>query len=247
MNPDYEVREYFLAVLLKEISRHLSGRPFAVKGGICLHFFHQSPRLSEDMDLDIAQVSPNTLRNIVEKIMISRSLNEIMENRGLRLSKWNASKQTPTTQRWKIGLLINNRTLSTRLEFSRRKKELQYVSGIPDAELLSHYKIMAFVAQYYSIEDMIIQKIMALASPAREAPRDMYDLYFLIGRYKKGRVELPARMIGEALDKCRAIDLAAFRNQVAPFLPGDLASFFAKPENYHGMRDGVISFLLKGS
>lgn len=254
MNPDFEAREYFLILLLKEISRRLSGKPFSVKGGICLRFFYQSPHLSEDMDLDIAQVPPFVLRDIIEKILNSRSLNAVLENRTIRISKWTAPKQTATTQRWKIGLLVNNRLLSTKLEFSRRKTEVPFISGIPDNNLLSHHKIMAFVTQYYSLEEMIIQKIMALASPTRAAARDLFDLYFLINSHTKelgvginkkagGKIKLPPKIIAAAAEKCKIIGRSSFKTQVVPFLPEDLALFFMESDNVKKLQEQIEIFL----
>jgi predicted nucleotidyltransferase component of viral defense system len=243
MNPDFEAREHFLILLLSELSRHLSGRPFALKGGVCLRLFYQSPRLSEDMDLDIAQVPTSALRNIVEKVLTKHSFTVLLESHGQKIVKWSASKQTPTTQRWKITLLVNNRLLNTKLEFSRRRGKIPFVSGIPDQALLSHYKIMAFVTQYYSVEEMITQKIAALGHPTRQAARDLFDLYYLINKKTGEKIRLSPTIILEAKEKCQAISLATFQNQVLPFLPEDLASFFAKLNNYQRLQAQIINYL----
>lgn len=243
MNPDFEAREYFLILLLRELSRRLSGRPFALKGGVCLRLFYQSPRLSEDIDLDIAQVPAPTLKNIVEKTLTARSFSALLENRGQRIAKWNASKQTPTTQRWKIILLVDSRSLNTKLEFSRRRGEIPFITGIPDQVLLSHYKLMAFVAQHYSIEEMINQKIAALSHPPRQAARDLFDLYYLINKKVGEKVKLHQKVLLEAMEKCRAISQATFRSQVLPFLPEDLALFFAESGNYQKLQTQVIDYL----
>ena len=49
----FEVREYFHLLMLKELNKRLSGRDFALKGGVYLRLFLSSPRLSEDIDFDI--------------------------------------------------------------------------------------------------------------------------------------------------------------------------------------------------
>lgn len=245
MRPDLEAREYFLILLLKEISQRLSGRPFAIKGGICLRFFYQSPRLSEDMDLDIAQVSVSTLKGIIKKILNSQSFNIFLENQNIRIAKYLASKQTPTTQRWKITLSLGGRLLSTKLEFSRRRGEIPFTSGIPDNSLLSKYEIVTFVTQHYSLEEMIKQKILALASPTRQAARDLFDLYYLINKKITEKTGLPQKIIIEAFEKCKNISPTTFKTQVVPFLPEDLTLFFGNLNNYRNLQKQVENYLSK--
>ena len=243
MNPDFEARELFMLLLLREISQRLSGRPFAVKGGVALRFFYQSPRLSEDMDLDVAGVSPPALKNAVEKVLVLQSFNAVLEGKGVEVFKWSVAKQTSTTQRWKIQLSVTGRVLNTKLEFSRRRAKIEYVSGLPDGALLSHYQVMTYATQYYSIEEMIKQKIFALASPTRTAARDLFDMHFLIDKKRETHINMPPKIINAAYEKCRVIDFNLFKNQAIPFLPDDLAAFFTAINNYKNMQEQIMDRL----
>src|SRR3989338_8356434 len=101
MNEDFQSRERFHLLFLLTLSGRLKGRLYAVKGGICLRFFHHSPRLSEDMDLDIAKIPTTTLAHAVEQILRAPSFHSQLEAKGLNLKQISSPKQTPTTQRWK--------------------------------------------------------------------------------------------------------------------------------------------------
>ena len=70
MDPGFRIRESFHLQLLRLLVPRLASRPYAVKGGICLRFFHRSPRLSEDMDLDITGMPVQTLQKNVETVLI---------------------------------------------------------------------------------------------------------------------------------------------------------------------------------
>ena len=66
----FELREFFHLALLRHLATRLSGRAYAVKGDICLRFFHRSPRLSQDIDIDIvSSVHFKTLQNAVDSIL----------------------------------------------------------------------------------------------------------------------------------------------------------------------------------
>ena len=66
----FELRESFHLAFLRHLATRLFGRSYAVKGGICLRFFHRSPRLSQDLDLDISpEVRLKTLQNAVDSVL----------------------------------------------------------------------------------------------------------------------------------------------------------------------------------
>ena len=104
-----------------------------------------------------------------------------LQPRGILALSISKPKQTTTTQRWKI-LLQQKGTLSysTKIEFSRRLKVIRAETGIVAAPLLTHYQLMPFGARYYGASAIFIQKINALASPTRNALRDLFDLHHLL-------------------------------------------------------------------
>src|SRR6266852_551726 len=104
-NPAFLLREFFHLTFLRLLGLRLAGRAYAVKGGICLRFFHGSPRLSEDIDLDAAAgIRSDTLAKGVDAILNGGALLGHLESRGISRLTVTKPKQTGTTQRWKIAL-----------------------------------------------------------------------------------------------------------------------------------------------
>ena len=177
----FELRELFHLALLRQLGTRLSGRSYAVKGGICLRFFHRSPRLSEDMDLDIvSQVRAATLEKAVDSVIDGRAMLATLMPIGVTAIKATKPKQTETTQRWKVMLQMSaGEELRTKVEFSRRRGKIPYSVGVPDPNLLKQYKATPFAAQYYDATCLSTQKITALAADGRNALRDLFDLHHL--------------------------------------------------------------------
>lgn len=248
MNEEFQSRESFHLLFLFNLSLRLKGRLYAVKGGMCLRLFHHSPRLSEDMDLDIAQIPTTTLAHAVDQILHASSFHSQLEAKGLALTQMSSPKQTPTTQRWKIQLSREGRKLSTRLEFSRRRKTFNPLRGTPDITLLSQHGIMSFVTQYYDRNEMIAQKLLALAEPRRLAARDLFDLHHLLkesGTKPSIHLEKPLEkeILANAKEKISTISFATFKAEVIPFLPEDLAEHYGHRESYQNRVDELIHLL----
>src|SRR5262249_55619107 len=119
----FELRELFHLVFLRQIAQRLMDRSYAVKGGICLRFFHHSPRLSEDVDFDVSSRLPvKTLQNAVDTVLESKAFRSQLLPHGVTNIEISKPKQTETIQRWKIGLFLGESRLSTKVEFSRRSE-----------------------------------------------------------------------------------------------------------------------------
>lgn len=250
-HPSFDLREFFHLSLLRHLGVRLSGRNFAVKGGICLRFFHRSPRLSEDMDLDIdPQVRVRTLQNTVESILHSRSFLNSLVSLGIPQIEVRRTKQTETTQRWKILLFLGRETpLSTKVEFSRRQGEIFYSQGIVDAELLSYYKLPPFATQFYDAISMTAQKIGALASPSRYAVRDLFDLHHLFLNLRVNAQEIHKQMkpveIEKAIDKAGTFTYLDFKEQVLPFLSEEMMNLYRAKESFDKLKNEVEQSLIQ--
>jgi len=250
MDPGFRLRELFHLYVLRQLAVRLPSRPYAVKGGICLRFFHRSPRLSEDMDIDIDPAMPvNTLQKNVDAILASEALGASLQVHGVRSIATTKPKQTETTQRWKAALVLTGGArLSTRLEFSRRGLFFRPERGIPGTEVLREASLAPFAAAYYGAASMVRQKIMALASPGRTAARDLFDLHHLfsvVGPVEKDSHGQPGLSALEpAAEKVGRFDFSDFRDQVLPYLPVDLAALYGNPDAFKFLRDGVETRLL---
>lgn len=247
--PSFELREFFHLIVLRHLTIRLSGRAWAVKGGACLRFFHRSPRLSEDIDLDvISGVRLETLRNAVDSILESRSLMASLIPLGIIKVNITKPKQTQTTQRWKAALeLAGDISLPTKIEFSRRQEHIVYSKGVPDAVVLDHYKLTPFGAQFYDATQMAVQKIIALASPGRYAVRDLFDLYHLLSvvKVKAGDIAnfIDKQNVKRAADKSAHFSHKDFKEQVLPYLLEELIALYQDPHAFKRMQDEVVGFL----
>ncbi len=246
----FELRELFHLALLRHLGTRLSGRSYAVKGGICLRFFHRSPRLSEDMDLDIvSQVRVETLKNAVDSVIDGRAMLATLMPAGVTGIKATRPKQTETTQRWKVALQMSGgESLPTKVEFSRRRDRIQYSTGVPDAQLLKRYKMTPFAAQYYDAPRMSAQKIIALAAPARNALRDLFDLQHLLFALGTKSEEIIPLLEGstllEAVEKVMSFTFDDFKEQVLPYLTAELMPLYRDPLIFDKQKEEVANALI---
>ncbi len=245
----FELRELFHLALLRHLGTRLSGRSYAVKGGICLRFFHRSPRLSEDMDLDIvSNVRAATLRNAVDSVIDGRAMLATLMPAGVTGITATKPKQTETTQRWKVMLRTSgNESLPTKVEFSRRRDQLRYSTGVPDVQLLKQYKMSPFAAQFYDAPLMSAQKITALAAPARNAVRDLFDLhhlFFTVGSKPEDvRPLLDPGIPEAATQKVMGFSFEAFKEQVLPYLTAELMDLYRESTVFDKQKDEVVKTL----
>lgn len=245
----FELRELFHLALLRQLGTRLSGRSYAVKGGICLRFFHLSPRLSEDMDLDIvSQVRVETLRKAVDSVIEGGAMLATLMPFGITSIKATKPKQTETTQRWKVLLQMSgNEELRTKVEFNRRQDEILFAKGVPDPNLLKHYKATTFAAQYYDATHMSAQKITALAAAGRNAQRDLFDLHHLFYSAGSKPSEVAALLDSEileaAVEKVSSYTFKAFQEQVVPYLPADLMDLYRDSVMFDRQKAEVTAIL----
>lgn len=245
MFTSFQLRELFHLLVLRALS--LVGRPFSLKGGACLRFFHRSPRFSEDMDIDVSsQVRLPTLQKAVDGVLSSQALLAALTPNGVHQLDISKPKQTETTERWKVNLVTSlDSSVPTKIEFSRRSKNISFKSSVPDGEILNRYKIPPFAAPYYDAALMSAQKIGALSSPNRLAVRDLFDLdhlFFQMGE-KAGLVIVDLKTVESALEKLGRFGFSDFQEQVAPFLTEEISSLYKKRDAFDQMKDRVRSKL----
>jgi hypothetical protein len=251
MDAGFRLRELFHLYVLRQLAMRLASRPYAVKGGICLRFFHRSPRLSEDMDLDIDPGMPvKTLQKNMEAILASDALLGSLHVHGVRALNSTRPKQTETTQRWKVFLILDGGSgLPTRLEFSRRGLFSVATRATPGPEILRAASLAPFASAFYSAPTMVQQKIFALASPSRNAARDLFDLHHLFFTLQSPAQEIHPPMdplvLEKAIEKVGAFEFNDFRDQVLPYLPDDLSSLYKSAADFGTLRDQVATRLLE--
>ncbi len=155
---------------------------FSLKGGCNLRFYFRSIRYSEDIDFDVETISVDTLKKHVEKILNDQGFRTVLRNnQKIEIMQWSASKQTETTQRWKVSIQMGTQLpIPTKIEFSRREAkivgaEIKQVT----ADLTSGYKLQPVLLQHYMLPKAIEQKIAALSNRTETQARDVIDLQIL--------------------------------------------------------------------
>jgi len=247
----FTARELFHLLFLRQLAARLAGRRWAVKGGICLRFFHRSARLSEDLDCDVAAgMRSDTLRGGVEAVLKSQALQIGLAGAGIAAVRATATKQTETTQRWKVALrLVHAHELPTKVEFSRRTSSTQAVSGSPSSDILATYACPPFAVPYYDAPAMAVQKVLALASPGRHAPRDLFDLDHLLthgGVLPAALRKTAGNAAASAAEKAAEFTQRDFAEEVLPFLTDELVEAYRGSEAFRRLRERVIAALSGG-
>src|SRR5262249_33676354 len=144
--------------------------------------FFQSIRCSEDLDLDVVVLSPRTLKGRVDRLLGSPALTLPLKTRGIAVTNVSAPKQTETTQRWKLGLNVEGRSvpLRTKIEFSRRNAgDTERLVEPVDRQMALRYQIPPPVVQHYAAATAVRQKIEALLGRPATQARDVFDLQLL--------------------------------------------------------------------
>lgn len=247
MTPRQAVERFHL-VFLKHFANTLSPNTVCLKGGVNLRLYHASPRQSEDMDFDAKIVGVETLRKNVTKTLRSQPLQAELAAAGIMLGPVSAPKQTATSQEWKFEVVHENEGIATRLEFSRRKDEPFDAHAVepPTATVRAEHQIPPFLFPHYQAPAAYRQKINALATRRHAQARDVFDLH-LLSRHAAAARESPAALVAKALEQLVLITAAIFQEQVVPFLPADLATYYGTREAWDSMKSQVRNDLSAAS
>lgn len=220
---------------------------FAIKGGCNLRFFFESVRYSEDVDLDAAQMPVHTLKEKVGKILGGPALELPLRSRGISVRDVTAPKQTETTQRWKVALSAEGRSLPlhTKIEFSRRRTTEDAVLEPIAASVLAEYRLMPLLAPHYGLDAALRQKVGALVGRSTVQARDVFDLAVLLAR-AGGRVDAlrPARaQIPKAIERAMDISYGEFKSQVASYLKPEHLDEYGTREAWDALQAQVVDGL----
>jgi len=222
---------------------------FAIKGGCNLRFFFESVRYSEDLDLDVTRLPVHTLKEKVAKILGGPALALPLKSRGISVVESSAPKQTETTQRWKVALSAEGRSLPlhTKIEFSRRgTTEDSKVESVATS-VLAEYGLMPLLAPHYPLAAAIRQKIAALIHRSTVQARDVFDLSMLVTK-AGGNIEVlrPARaQIPKAIERCMEVSYDDYKAQVVSYLKPDQIDALGSREAWDALQSQVVEFLEK--
>jgi len=241
-----ELTEIFHLLFLQRLNKFVDKRLYALKGGCNLRFYLRSIRYSEDIDLDVHNTSVQTLKKNIDKLLDEQSFRHLLQAQKLSISSINPSKQTDTTQRWKIVLVSDElqREFNTKVEFSRRNNvqdgtEFGAVEG-----LTSKYKLKPVLARHYSGEKGLHQKIEALAGRTQTQTRDVFDIKHLLDA---GFLTPTSDGIAEQVeDKVHSLTYQDYCGQVIAYLEPEYQEFYQTESIWGSMVDSVLSFVRTG-
>jgi len=245
-----ELREVFHLEFLRQLNIKLKTKYYALKGGINLRFFYKSCRYSEDMDLDVKQVSVETLKEKVKSILESKNFQDNLKVFGIReiippdITK---AKQTLTTQRFKVHLVTYaGEDLFTKIEFSRRGFKGEPVVEAVSEIILRKYKLPPLLVPHYDIFSTVVQKIEALSSRNVIQARDIFDLYTLSTQFslsleKKNKID--SNKLKKAYTNIFEIDFKQFRDSVISYLSKEEQEVYNSESLWDEIRLRVAKFI----
>lgn len=221
---------------------------YAIKGGCNLRFFFGSVRYSDDLDLDVTVTAKGTLEKQVDKVLGSKSLAHLLKAKGIKITQISKSKQTDTTQRWKVALETENQPrINTKIEFSRRPA-YSAVEGPIDTALTDHYRLSRTNARHYAATEAMVQKVEALVGRREIQARDVFDLNLLLSAETEEWADaLDTQGINRraAADRVAEISYGQYASRVVAYLAPEYVEIYGTEEAWEGMKARVIDFLLK--
>ncbi len=220
---------------------------YAIKGGCNLRFFFGSPRLSEDLDLDVQDSPEHAVKERINALLESRAFRETLEAAGIAIGQTSAPKQTPTTQRWKVSLPPSGRQveLHTKIEVSRRGADGEARLETVDPSLTRRHRLMPVLARHYLLPTAVRQKVRALVGRKTVQARDVFDLSVLFAKAGDDWAALAdlRRQTAAAIERVWAVSYADYAGQVMAFLDREYAGAFASEEAWEAMQLHVVSAL----
>jgi predicted nucleotidyltransferase component of viral defense system len=220
----------------------------ALKGGCNLRFFFESVRYSEDIDFDVVSITKETLRNKVDRLLSGPIVVTPLRAAGLDVSEVTAPKQTDTTQRWKVGLVVRGASvpLRTKIEFSRRSAIAGAVFEATSLALTRPYGLTPVLASHYGLRTAIVQKVHALAERTEPQVRDVFDLAHLFARPAAAQLTLSAAekaWVLPAVERAVTMSYDDYASTVVAYLEPDHAPAFASRSAWDAMQENVVRAL----
>lgn len=239
--------EIFHLLFLRAFGARVDKALFAVKGGCNLRFFLKSIRYSEDLDLDIHTMSVGTLRNNVNRLLEAPSFAQTLQAQGIEIARMSVTKQTGTTQRWKLTLRLaeSGAEVPTKIEFSRRGLDGERAVESVDEGIIRTYRLYPVIVQHYSVHTAFAQKVSALALREQVQSRNVFDLKLLLnaGGAEQPLPETATANLATAIDNALAVDYDAFAGQVLAFLEPEYQEHYGKRKVWAELQEQVVDAL----
>lgn len=245
------VRRAFSSSLPCPIGAEAGQKRFCLERRLHFEVFFRSPRYSDDIDFDVQGLGVDVLRRKVNLILHSRPFLDILDIRNVALEYITEHKQTETTQRWKLGLVVPliEQPLPTKIEFSRRGVAERFQLDLVSPEIIRDYDVPPVLVNHYPGDVILGQKLNALISRSAVQARDIFDI-FILSASMKGSLHLSS-VSDAALDKARerifSMDFASFKSQVVSYLEPSVQAQYDSEEAWDRIRLQAVESLTEGS
>ena len=137
-------REVFHFLFLERLLKISDPRLYVLKGGVNLRFYFNSPRYSEDMDLDVLGGSVTTLNKNGYRILKDPAFIRSLSTFGITeviVNDPGKAKQTQTTQRFRARIITRaGESLPIKVEFSRRGPDDGFLTENINPEVARPYR-----------------------------------------------------------------------------------------------------------
>ncbi|HEX3852938.1 MAG TPA: nucleotidyl transferase AbiEii/AbiGii toxin family protein [Polyangiaceae bacterium] len=219
---------------------------YVLKGGANLRYFYASQRYSEGIDLDVVVQSLQSLEDGVDAAL--KLVLAVIRASGIAvdLEAVCKPKQTYTTRRWKVPLIVPGfaEPVRTKVEFSNRSGETRYKLETVPIEIARPYGIAPPLVQRYMPPAAAKQKVLALAFRNETQARDVFDLDLLFRGHSWSGDDVAADVRANAADAAAALTFSVFKDQVSPFLDSEIEVLYDEYA-WDGMQTRVVEELLR--
>ncbi|MEY2487774.1 MAG: Nucleotidyl transferase AbiEii toxin, Type system [Verrucomicrobiota bacterium] len=219
---------------------------YALKGGCNLRFFWKSIRYSEDIDFDVRTIGRETLRKNVNHILNAPGFRQILRSSKLEITQRTEPKQTDTTQRWKVHLLIEGTStdLPTKIEFSRRQFEEDLSFGPIDSEVARLHSLRPILASHYGWTAAFTQKVVALALRTQTQARDIFDLALLYDQKDPAaEIDIDTKILTSACENIAGISFEQFKSQVVAYLMPEYQDHYGSRRTWDELQERVMNIV----
>ena len=252
-----QMREAFHLLFLERLLKLSDPRLYVLKGGANLRFFYNSPRYSEDMDIDVLGGSVATLKKNGYRVLNDQGFRRSLAAFGIvdvAANDPSRAKHTATTQRFRARLVtVAGEVWPTKVEFSRRQQPgsaRSILIGDTSPAIGRTYRRLAFRCQHYSGKAAALQKLSALAQRPEPQVRDAFDLHVLwLGGHWDDEVLslLPGNARKTAVDVLLAFTYAEYVNHVVDYLEPDARDDYAGVERWDDICATLLELLDRGN
>jgi predicted nucleotidyltransferase component of viral defense system len=225
----YQVEKDYLQDLVLYDLYARTESSFVFKGGTALSKFYSSDRFSEDIDFTLTGFNTNLLRELFDKIV-----------KNLEYPTVYAEK--PTENKFgtiKFSIIINGPRYSGKASTNQHisieinTKSILFFKPVIMSRIPVYGDSKNYTALVMDAREMLAEKIRALISPnRRHKERDLYDVYFLLGKKIHAQEKLVENKLNEAGIKMsterllKAIDeVEVTWSDLEPFVQHKLESF----------------------